>query len=157
MSLGGGGGGGELQALSQELQELQQQIEFLEEEIESVRAEQREIDDAVEALDALETGSTVQVPLGGGAYVRAELLDLDEVVVEIGGDYAVEREEEGAVETLERKRETLDDRIDELNEEIAAFEAESDELESRAQQLQQQQMQQQMQGMQGMGGEAPDE
>jgi prefoldin alpha subunit len=145
----GGGGNPELQELSQQLQELEEHQEELEAEIEDLREEKTQIDDAIDTIGALETGSTVQVPLGGGAYVHAEVQDLNEVVVELGGGFAAERDEESAVETLENKQDTLDDRISDLQDEVGELEEESAELEQKAQQLQQQQMQQQMQQMQG--------
>ncbi len=145
----------QLQALSQELQEIQESITSLEETIEGIREEQSAIDEAIEAVETLETGSTVQVPLGGGAYVRATVEDIDEVIVELGADYAAEFDQEHATETLERKKDNLDDRIDEVNDRIADLESESSELEQQAQQMQQQALQQQMGGM---GGESePDE
>jgi len=153
MSLGGGGGGGrqQLQQLSQELQEIQSEIEAIEAEIEGLRDDKTAVDEAIDAVEAIDSGDTIQVPLGGGAYVRAEVQDMSEIIVEIGGGYAAERDEDGAVDSLETRKETLDDRIDELNEDIAELESESDQLEQRAQQMQQQQMQQQMQAMQGEG------
>ncbi|MFB6111129.1 MAG: prefoldin subunit alpha [Halobacteriaceae archaeon] len=140
-----GGGRQQLQELSQELQAVEEQQAEVEANIEQLQTEKSEIDDAIEALDALESGSTVQVPLGGGAYVRAEVQEIDEVVVTLGGGYAAERTEGGAVETLQTKQETLDDRIEELNEELEELEERSQQLEQQAQQAQQQMMQQQMQ------------
>ncbi len=145
----------QLQALSQELQEIQETIGSLEETIEGIRTEQSSIDDAITAVETLETGSTVQVPLGGGAYVRATVEDMDEVLVELGADYAAQFDQEGAAETLDTKRDRLDDRIEEVNDRISELEAESSQLEQQAQQLQQQAMQQQMSAM---GGQSePDE
>ena len=155
MSLGGGGG--QLEQLSQELEVLERQKEAMEAEIEGFHDEQREIDEATEALENLDSGSTVQVPLGGDAYVRAEVQNVDETVVSLGGGYAAERDEEGATETLERKRDALDDRIAEMREEISDVEAERDQLEQQAQQLQQQQMQQLQGQMGGLGQESDDE
>ena len=59
MSLGGGpgGGGGELQQVSQQIQEVEQGIEAVEAEIESVREEKSDIDEAIDAIQGLETGS----------------------------------------------------------------------------------------------------
>jgi prefoldin alpha subunit len=142
------GGNQQLQELAQQIQELEQQKEAVQGEIEALRAEQTEIDEAVEAIEKLDTDSTVQVPLGGGAYVRATVEDIKEIIVDLGADYAAERDEAGAVSTLESKRDTLDERIEDLQSEIAEIETETQDLESRAQQMQQQQMQQQMQGMQ---------
>jgi prefoldin alpha subunit len=94
------------------------------------------------------------MPLGGGAYLRTTIENIDEVIVELGADYAAEFEEGDAVDALDNKKDHLDDQIEELNEQLAELETESEELEQQAQQLQQQAMQQQMQGM-GQG--QPDE
>ena len=61
----------------------------------------------------------MQVPLGGGAYVRATVDDVDEVIVSIGADYAAERERDGAVELLGERKDNIDERIQELNEAVA--------------------------------------
>jgi prefoldin alpha subunit len=157
----GGGGRQQLQQLAETIQALDEEREELEADIAGLRDQQEAIDDAIEGIETLEDGSIVQVPLGGGAYVRAEIQDIDEIVVDIGGDYAAEREGEGAIDSLEAKRDRLDDRIAEIEAEVAEIEEESDDLEQRAQQAQQQMQQQQMQQMQGrLGGEGeggPDE
>ena len=142
MSLGGGGGQQELQELAQQLEAIEEQQTAVEAEIEGLQTRKREIDEAIEAIDNLETDSTVQVPLGGGAYLRATIENIDEVTVELGGGYAAERDQDGAVETLESKKETLDDRIEGLRSEVAELESEGEKLEQKAQQMQQQQMQQ---------------
>ncbi|MFC7324312.1 prefoldin subunit alpha [Halorubrum rutilum] len=142
-----GGGQQQLQQLSQELQALDEEIEALEAEIAEFREEQSDIDDAVEAIETLDSGSTVQVPLGGGAYVRAEVQDIDEIIVSLGGNYSAEQSEEDAIDVLRRKQEALDDRIEETQAEVDELEDESEELEQQAQQMQQQMQQQQMQQM----------
>ena len=152
---GGGPGGGrqQLQQLAETIQALDRERQALEGDIDGLRDQQRAIDEAIDGIETLESGSVVQVPLGGGAYVRAEVQDIDEVVVDLGGEYAAEREREGAISSLEAKRDRLDDRIAEVEEEVAEIEQESTELEQRAQQAQQQMQQHQMQPMQGqMGG-----
>ena len=145
MSLGGGGG--QAQEIQQQIEELQQHQAALEEEIEQLQEQKRDVDDAIEAVENLETGGTVQVPLGGGAYVRAEIADIDEVIVDLGADYSAERDQEGAVSSLESKKETIDGRIEELRSEIAEIDTETEKLQDRAEELQAQQMQQ-MQQMQ---------
>ena len=125
-----------------ELEAIEEQREAIEAEIQSLRTEQTEIDEAIEAIQTLESGSTVQVPVGGDAYIRAEIADIDEVVVSLGGGYAAERDQDGAVDSLESKQDTIDGRIEELQEQVSDLETESEELEERAQQMQAQQMQQ---------------
>ena len=148
-----GGGQQQLQQLSQELQAIDEEIETLQAEIDDLQTEQAAIDDAIEAIDTLDTGSTVQMPLGGGAYVRAEVQDIDEIIVDLGGDFAAEQEADDAADALRTKQEVLDDRIDEVRAEVGELEDESSELEQQAQQMQQQMQQQQMQQqqMQGQG------
>ncbi len=143
-----GGGREQLQQLSQELQAIDEEIDAVEQEIADARQEQTEIDEAIEAIQRLDDEAPAQVPIGGGAYLRAEVQNVDEIVVSLGGDYAAERDQSGAIETLETKRDTLDDRVAELQEEQAELQEESDELETQAQQMQQQLQQQQMQQMQ---------
>ena len=149
----GGGGQQQLQQLSQELQAIDEEIEELETDVADLEQEKEEIDEAVEAIETLESGSTVQVPLGGGAYLRAEVQDIDEIIVDLGGDYAAEQEQNDAIEALRVKQDSLDERIAEVRGEIEDLEDESSELEQQAQQMQQQMQQQQMQQMQQMQGD----
>jgi len=151
MSAGGDG----MRELQERIEAIEQQVETLRAEVESLRVEQTEIDEAIEAIGSIDTGDTVQVPLGGGAYVRAEIENAEEIIVGFGGGYAGERDSEGAVESLERKRDLLDDRIEGVQEDIEELREESTDLEQRAQQLQQQQMQQLQQQMGGPGGPGP--
>jgi prefoldin alpha subunit len=143
MSLGGGDS--QLQELAQQLEAIEQQQEALETEIEALQTQKQAVDEAVEAIEELESGATVQVPLGGGAYVRATIEDVDEIVVDLGGGYAAERGQEGAASTLESKQGTIDERIEDLRSDIAQLETESEELEEQAQKLQSQQLQQMQQ------------
>ena len=148
MSLGGDGGAQQqMQQLAQEIEQIEEQIEALEGEISDLQAEKRGMNEAIEAIEAVESGDTVQVPLGGDAYLRAEIQDVDEVIVEFGAGYAAEQEQNDAIDILESKQDTLDERIEDVRSDIAELETESEELEQQAQQMQQQQMQQ-MQQMQ---------
>jgi len=147
-----GGGQQQLSSSSPEQAALEE-IEALEVEIDDHREEQSDIDDAIEAIETLDSGSTVQVPLGGGAYVRAEVQDIDEIIVSLGGNYSAEQQSEDAIDVLGRKRDALDDRIEETQEEVDELESESQELEQQAQQMQQQMQQQQMQQMQQSQGD----
>ncbi|WP_330630975.1 prefoldin subunit alpha [Halocatena halophila] len=138
MSAGGGG----MRQLQEQLEAINKEVSSLEEDIEQLRTEKTKADEAIDAIDRLESDDVVQVPLGGDAYVRAEIQDINEIVVSLGGGYAAERDQDGAVKSLKAKKETLDERIESIQSEITELQAESDELEQQAQQMQQQQMQQ---------------
>ncbi|MFW5974480.1 MAG: prefoldin subunit alpha [Natrialbaceae archaeon] len=146
-----GGGGQQLQQLSQQLQAIDAEIEALETEIEALSTERAEIDEAVEALETLDSGSMVQVPLGGDAYLEAEIQDIDEVIVGLGGGYAAEQDRESAIDTLGHKQEVIAEQIDDLEADIEALEDESSDLETQAQAMQQRLQQQQQQQMAQMG------
>jgi prefoldin alpha subunit len=145
MGGGGGGGGGGMQQLQQEIEQLEEEMNAIDEEIERLQERQTDIDDAIEAINTLESGATVQVPIGGDAYIRTTVDDIDEIVVSLGGGYAAERDQSGAIDTLETKKETLDEHIEGLKSDRTEVEGEMDELEQQAQEMQQQQMQQMMQ------------
>lgn len=141
-----------LQELSQQLQELDQVEGQLEAQIQSARARREEVEDAIEALQELETDATVQVPLGGDAYVKARIEDIEEVIVDLGGDFSAEQTREGAIDALERRTEQVDEQIERIEESLEEVGEDIEQVESRAQQLQQQLMQQQAQAQQGGGG-----
>ena len=147
----GQGPGQNLQAVSQQLQELDQVQAQLQTQLQSAQALKQEIAGAIEALEQLDTGSTVQVPLGGDAYVRAEIADIDEVIVDIGANYSVEQSQDRAVDTLEEKRNQLDSDIENLRENLQEVGENIQAVESQAEQIQQQLYQQQAQQMGGAG------
>lgn len=128
------GEGGRLQQMAAQIEELDQVIESLRAQVQRLRVEKRDVEEAIDAIDSLDEGDEVQVPLGGGAYVRAAIENMDGIIVGIGAGYAAEREEADAVAVLETKAERLQEQIDETNEAIADLEAQGEELSAQAQQ-----------------------
>lgn len=125
----------ELQQVSQQLQLIQSQLQELAAEQERLRGSVQRLDGAIDALERLESGSTVQVPLGGNTYVRAEIQDVDEVLVAIGADYSAQRSRDGAIETLNERRSIVEERIQTLAEHLAELESKGAELEQHAQRI----------------------
>lgn len=139
----------QLEQLSAQLQQLEEQRQALSGEVERLRNLQGEITEAVDALETIETDSKLQVPVGGGAFVKATVEDVDEVIVRLGGGFAAERDREGAIETLTHRRELLSDRTDELREVIEEVESNITSIEGSARELRtrlQQQVQQELRG-----------
>ena len=145
-----------IQALSQQLQELDEVQGQLQEQLEAALTRQHEVSAAIESLEAIETDSRVQVPLGGDAYVKADIVDIDEVIVKIGSDYAAEQSRDDAISILEERSDRIGEQINELRESLDQVDANIQQAESQAQQLREQmimqQAEQQLGGM-GMGGE----
>jgi len=95
MSLGGGGGGGQAQQLAQEIEQIEQEQQAIENEIENLRDEQTEIDEAIEAIKRSTAATRCRSRSAVTPTSRAEIADIDEVIVSLGGGYAAEREEGG--------------------------------------------------------------
>lgn len=144
-------GNEELQDLSQQLQAVEDQLEALEGQMQQLQSTKQDIDEAIEALETLETGSNVQVPVGGGAYVNATIEDIDEVIVSIGGGYASEQNQSKAISLLDDRKDLIDEQISEVTSAISELEEQGQQLGQRAQQ-QLQQQQQQRQNQPGPGG-----
>ncbi len=140
-----------LQQLSTQLEELGAVRDQLQTQLEATQTQKGEVESAIETLGELDSGSTVQVPLGGEAYVRAEVIDIDEVIVSLGADYAAEHSREGAIDALERRIDQLDEQIEQIEERLDEVASDIEEVESQAQQVRQQLAQQQAQPGGGMG------
>lgn len=125
----------ELQQVSQQLQAIQSQLQELQQQQEIIRETRDELKGAIDALDGLESGSTVQVPLGADTYIRATIEEIDEVLVELGASYSAQRDRDGAIETLSERIDRLENRSEEVSEQIAELESRSSELEQHAQRL----------------------
>jgi len=99
----------ELLALEQYLKQYGQQAEIFASQLELLENGKMEAIAAIEALQGLNESSdgTVLLQVGGGASVRAKVIDPDNVLINIGSDVIVERPGKDAVEFLK-------DRITEL-------------------------------------------
>jgi prefoldin alpha subunit len=115
-------------------EEIDQVIEALRNQVQRMRAEQTELEEAMDAIEDLEDGDTVQVPVGGDTYVQAAIEDIDAVIVGVGGGYAAERGQAEAVDLLEEKVDRLQEQLDEATDAIADLEAQGEQISAQAQQ-----------------------
>ncbi|HVP94458.1 MAG TPA: prefoldin subunit alpha [Methanoregulaceae archaeon] len=93
----------ELQALQHYLSEYGQQVEIFTNQLQLLDEGRMEATAAIEVLKSIqETGGSeiVLLQVGGGASVRAKVLEPDRVFVSIGSDVVVERTNADAVEYL---------------------------------------------------------
>lgn len=123
-----------LQQMAAQIEELDQILTVLRNQVQRLRDDRRELRETIEAIESLDEGDTVQVPLGGGTFVRAAIEDLDGLIVSVGAGYAAERSEAEAVAVLETRLEQLEAEIEEAEAAIADLEAQGEELGAQAQQ-----------------------
>lgn len=84
------------------LNEYGQQMEIISQQLNLIEQQRMDAMAAVESLQTLEQSEDgiVLLPLGGGAIVRAQVIDPVHVLVNIGADVVVERTSKDAAEYL---------------------------------------------------------
>jgi prefoldin alpha subunit len=93
----------ELQALQHYLSEYGQQVEIFSNQLQMLDEGRMEATAAIEVLKSIqETGGSeiVLLQIGGGASVRAKILEPDRIFVSIGSDVIAERTNTDAIEYL---------------------------------------------------------
>ncbi|MDO9035523.1 MAG: prefoldin subunit alpha [Methanoregula sp.] len=119
----------ELMMLQQYLKDYGQQAEIFVEQLNLLENGRMEAFAAIEALEAMVAAedNTVLLQIGGGASVRAKVLEPEKVLVAIGAEVVIERSNKEAVEFLKgrimemeasqkRVSETLDKLRSQMNE-----------------------------------------
>jgi prefoldin alpha subunit len=94
----------EIQALQRYLQEYGQQVEIYSQQLQLIDEGRMEAIAAIETLKSVGTSAEEEVvllQLGGGASVRAKIIEPQKVLLNIGSDVVVERSNPEAVEYLQ--------------------------------------------------------
>ncbi len=94
----------EIQALQRYLQEYGQQVEIYSQQLQLIDDGRMEAIAAIETLKSVGASAEEEVvllQLGGGASVRAKILEPQKVLLNIGSDVVVERNNPEAVEYLQ--------------------------------------------------------
>jgi prefoldin alpha subunit len=94
----------EMRMMEGSVNTLQQRLELLTSAISELRLAQNSLKD----LQDIDKGNPMLVPIGGGAFVNAELGDLSNVIVGIGADVSVEMKYENAVEDITERLEEME-------------------------------------------------
>lgn len=95
----------ELMTLQQYLQEYGQQAEIFVQQLQMLENGRMEALAAIESLEEMLTSEdgTVLLQIGGGASVRAKVVEPEKVLLAIGADVIVERSNKDAVEFLKER------------------------------------------------------
>jgi prefoldin alpha subunit len=95
----------ELMTLQQYLQEYGQQAEIFVQQLQLLENGRMEALAAIESLEDMLTtdDGTVLLQIGGGASVRAKVMDPEKVLLAIGAEVIVERSNKDAVEFLKER------------------------------------------------------
>lgn len=95
----------ELMTLQQYLQEYGQQAEIFVQQLQLLENGRMEALAAIESLEDMLTSEdgTVLLQIGGGASVRAKVVEPEKVLIAIGAEVIVERSNKGAIEFLKER------------------------------------------------------
>jgi prefoldin alpha subunit len=139
----------DLQTLQMYLNEYGQQAEILTRQLEMLDQRRVESAAAVESLKSLSSEAetpVVLVPLGGGATVRAKVLDAEKVLVNFGADVVVQRTNAEATAFLEERITEIEALEKRVAGSLDQIRAQANDVARRIDQIYQQQAQQPLQG-----------
>jgi len=117
----------EIRNLAARHQEFQRQAEALKQEMNMVQASIASCDQAIATINELkktgEEGKATEtmVPVGFGSFVHAEIKNVDKVVVNLGAGFSAEKSSEGAIETLNNRKEQLTKILEQMNASLTKF------------------------------------
>ena len=105
-----------LNSLLSEMNAYRQQAELIKQQIEMIQASMAEVDALFATLDDIEGKESVEafVPVGAGSFIKGELKSTDEIFEDIGSDYALKKDADGAREILAGQKEDLKDSMDKM-------------------------------------------
>ena len=149
----------ELLALEQYLKQYGQQAEIFAGQLELLENGRMEALAAIDALQGLlESGDgTVLLQIGGGASVRAKVLETDRVLVNIGSDVIVERSNADAVGFLKDRITEMEASERKVAETLEKLRAQMNEIAKRIETGYQQAMAAEQAGMPPIRPPAPEE
>jgi prefoldin alpha subunit len=130
--------GEEIRNLAARHQEFQRQAEALRQEMNMVHASLASCDQAITTINELkkagEEGKETEtmVPVGFGSFVHAEIKNVDKVVVNLGAGFSAEKSAEGAIETLNSRKEQLTKILEQMNASLTKFMQGMQALEAEA-------------------------
>jgi len=86
-----------------------------------------EIESTLNSMDEIKksSGEDILLPIGSNVHVKGELKNVDEMIVELGANIAIESTVEKAKEILEKRRKILESGLASLESEIVSL---SDEI-----------------------------
>lgn len=94
----------EIRMMEGTAQSLQQRMQFLATAISELRISKSSLSD----LENVDSNNPLLVPIGGGAFVKAQLGDLSRVIVGIGAGISVDMKYETAVEEITERLEEME-------------------------------------------------
>ena len=123
----------ELQALSQMMMEIESRLEALHGELQNLQMIKEDVEMAIMSMESISTETTIEVPLGSETYVRASVVNDDEFIVGIGGNYSQGQNKEQAKILLTERSQTVTSRMENVSKAIEELKDQGVKLGQQAQ------------------------
>src|SRR3989344_727082 len=99
-----------------QLQMLQQQAEQITDYVEKLQMQQKELETSIEALTELQktkVNTEILAPIANGVFLKAELKDNQNLVVNVGAEVTVEKTIPEVISLLQEQKEKISENIKE--------------------------------------------
>ncbi|AEH07351.1 prefoldin subunit alpha [Methanothermococcus okinawensis] len=97
----------EIQKQFYELELYNQQVKKLQDELGKIEIMKMELMKSIESMNGLKESKEILIPLGGGAFVKAEVIDSENIIVGAGADVFLEKNIDEVVEDFKKSSEEL--------------------------------------------------
>ncbi|MDY6865785.1 MAG: prefoldin subunit alpha [Halobacteriota archaeon] len=137
----------EFQEMVLTLRQEQVKAEALTQQLTLIQSSVSEHDTAIEAIKHIKdlaSGSELIVPIGAGTYVYATLSNIDKIIIELGSGVSAEKDPDGVVESLTKRRDELSETYKTMSEALVKTEENVQKLQNTVQSIVAQSQQGQM-------------
>ena len=110
---------------------LQQRLQVVLASVSELRLAKQSLGD----LKDIESGSNLLVPVGGAAFIKANLGDVDKVVVGIGADVSLEMEYDDAVKDVDERLQEMEKAQTSIEQQLGQIMAQLEAHQSMAERL----------------------
>ena len=110
---------------------LQQRLQVVLASVSELRLAKQSLGD----LKDIESGSNLLVPVGGAAFIKASLGDVDKVVVGIGADVSLEMEYDDAVKDVDERLQEMEKAQNSIEQQLGQIMAQLEAHQSVAERL----------------------
>ena len=108
----------EIQKQFYELELYNQQIKKLQDELGKVTIMKMELIKSIESMEGLKESKELLIPLGGGAFVKVEVVNDGKVIVGTGSDVFLEKDIDEVIEDFKKSTDELTNAETMINEQI---------------------------------------
>ena len=110
---------------------LQQRLQVVLASVSELRLAKQSLGD----LKDIESGSNLLVPVGGAAFIKASLGDVDKVIVGIGADVSLEMEYDDAVKDVDERLQEMEKAQNSIEQQLGQIMAQLEAHQSVAERL----------------------